>query len=89
MDRNQKITVAKFVVSSITTIGASKIAGQIIKNNIAPKNTIDKVLIFAGAFVIGVIVSNAVKKQSEQMIDEVVETWDSVRGTLPQTDTNS
>lgn len=68
-----KIGAIKLVVSGIVGMGASRIAGQIIKNNVtAPTNLLEKVALMAGTWAIGGIIAERSRKHTDDAIDQVV-----------------
>lgn len=68
-----KIGAIKMVVSGIVGMGASRIAGQIIKNNVtAPTNLLEKVALMAGTWAIGGIIAERSRKHTDDAIDQVV-----------------
>lgn len=66
-----KLNAVKFVASSVVGIGAGKIVGQIIKDNIKPETMVEKVTMTAATFAIGGLVAAAAKKYTSDQIDEV------------------
>lgn len=73
-----KLTVVKFLASGIVGIGAGKIVGNIIKNQVKPVTLIDKVTVTAAAWVIGAMASEMTKKYTNDTIENTVETIKSV-----------
>lgn len=69
-----KLNVAKVLISGIVGIGTGRIVQQIIKNNITPTSTIDKVTVLSAAWVIGGIASEATKSYTNNMIDDMAKT---------------
>jgi hypothetical protein len=68
-----KISLVKMVASGIVGMGASKIAGQIIKNNVAaPTNLIERVMLAAGAWGIGGIVAQSSRDHTNDVVDKTV-----------------
>lgn len=74
-----KIQIAKIVTSTIVGMGTSRIAGQIVKNNVVPKNVIDKVTIVGASVVIGSMASAATKAHTGEIIDEMVEAFEKIK----------
>jgi hypothetical protein len=69
--------ICKFLVSGAVGIGASKIVKEAIKSFAPePKNLFDKVTIAAGAWILGGIVATAVRKNSNETIDSVLDAGD-------------
>lgn len=66
------LAVVKFVASGVVGIGTGKIVGKIIKNNVTPETLIDKVTVLAAGWVIAGIATNATKKYTDDMVDDVV-----------------
>lgn len=64
------LSAVKFVASGVVGIGAGKIVGKIIKNNVSPETLIDKVTVVSASWVISGIVTTATKKYTNEMIDE-------------------
>jgi hypothetical protein len=67
------VRLTKFATKIVVGFGASKIAGDIIKNNVrTPVTKIDKITILSASFVIGMMASNAVEKYAAGAIDDLV-----------------
>lgn len=66
-----KLEIAKAATSFIVSVGASKITAQIIKNNTNPESVTEAVAMTGGAIVLGMIVADATKKYTDNMIDEI------------------
>lgn len=66
-----KLEMFKTAVSGIVGIGTSKIAHQIISNNVTAENTMDTITIAAGSMVIGQMIAEASKKHTDKTIDDI------------------
>lgn len=77
-----KLEMFKTAVSGIVGIGTSKIAHQIISNNVTPENAIDKVTIAAGSIVIGQMVAEASKKHTDKTIDDIALNYVKLRNQI-------
>lgn len=73
------LIVAKAVVGSIASIGASTIVGTIIKNNVPTPKLTTKVTVWVGGTIISMIVADAVKNYTYDAIDGLVESYDSAK----------
>lgn len=68
------VKLTKFATKIVVGFGASKIAGDIIKNNVrTPVTKIDKITITGAAFVIGWMASEAVENYATKQIDDLIE----------------
>lgn len=66
-----KLGLVKMAVSGVVGVGTGKIVGKIIKNNITPETLIDKITVGAAAWTIGGIATEATKKYTSEMIDDI------------------
>lgn len=76
------IGVVKAVTTFVVGAGTTKIVTGIIKNNTDPENLRDTVAISTAGFVIGSMAANAVKDYTDASIDEIVETYYSLKNKL-------
>lgn len=67
-----KLDIAKKTLEIATSFGASKIAHDIIKNNVRTDSTFQKVTVIVGSFALGSAVSRAAAQEMNRTIDEVV-----------------
>ena len=72
-----KIKVSKFVVGCVVAAGVSRIVGGIVSNNTVPKNLWQKATILAGSFVLGGIVVGVAKKETDAIIDQIIDGYRS------------
>lgn len=70
-----KLEIAKKTASIIVGLGTGTVTGGIIKNNVVPKNNLEKVTVFAAATVIGSMTSTATTAHTEAKIDELADWW--------------
>ena len=67
------IPMAKLAAQVVAGLGVSKIAGDIIKNNVAVVTTAQSVMVKAGTFVIGSMLweqsSNHIERQTEELLE--------------------
>jgi hypothetical protein len=82
MDPNSSgVRFTKFATKITVGIGAGKIAADVIANNTrVPTTKIDKITMWAGGFVIGMMFSEAVEKYALKTIDEIIEQVNELRG---------
>lgn len=67
------LAITKLVLSGVVGIGTGKVVSQIIKSNIAtPETFVDKVTMTAAIWVIGGVATNATKKYTNELVDDVV-----------------
>lgn len=70
-----KIDVTKKTLRFLNHTGAGTIVGQIVKDNITPRNTYEKVTVFvAGAFISSAL-GAAATVQSDKVVDDLAEAW--------------
>lgn len=74
-----KLGAVKFVVSGVVGIGTGKIVNQFIKGNVTAESKFDKAAIFAASWVIGAMATEATKKQTDSMIDDVVKQYNDFK----------
>lgn len=74
------IGFTKFAAKLIAGGGASKIAGTIIRNNVDPETLAEKVQVYTGAAVIGMMVSEKVGEFTDAKLDKL-EDWIESRST--------
>ena len=70
-----KIEFAKKAITFIVGMGTTKIASDIIKNNVDPQNVAEKVTVFAGGMVIGSMAADATKEYTGAKVDEMISWW--------------
>lgn len=66
------LPAVKVVTQIVASVGAAKIVGEIIKNNVNIVTTLDKILVGTGSFALGSMVGTAVGKHVVETIDEIV-----------------
>lgn len=66
------LPVVKLGVSVLAGIPVSKIANDIIRNNVTIVTKIDKVKVVTGSVVIGVMISESLSKTTDKLVDTVV-----------------
>lgn len=66
------LPVVKLGVATLSSISVSKIATDIIKNNVTIVTKIDKVKVATGSAVIGVMLSNQIAKTTDMLVDAVI-----------------
>ncbi len=76
------IAVVKAVTTFVVGAGTTKIVTGIIKHNTDPENLRDTVAISTAGFVIGSMAANAAKDYTDASIDEIVETYYSLKNKL-------
>ncbi len=62
----------KLGVATLAGIPVSKIANDIIKNNVTVVTKIDKVKVVTGSVVIGAMISQQVSKTTDMLVDGIV-----------------
>lgn len=66
------LPVVKLGVATLAGIPVSKIANDIIKNNVTIVTKMDKVKVVTGSVVIGAMISQQVSKTTDMLVDAVV-----------------
>lgn len=67
--------IAKKAVSTIVGIGTSTITHAIIKNNVQPDTTFQKVTVTSASVAIGMMASDATSSWTDAKIDEAIDWW--------------
>lgn len=67
-----KIELTKTITKFVVGVSTSATVGAVIRNNVNPENTLQKVEIAIGAATVGAIAAEHAKRFTDQMIDEVV-----------------
>lgn len=71
-----KLAATKFVVNFVVGAGVSKVVNEIIVNNThQPEKVIEKVTMFAGCAVLGMMAKDASKTYVSAKIDSTIESW--------------
>jgi hypothetical protein len=70
-----KLDITKSVASFLVGAGTSKIATDIIKNNVVPTNLYQKVTVVGAGVVIGMMAADGTKKYTTTKIDEAAAWW--------------
>lgn len=63
----------KLATTTLVGIGTAKITKAIIANNIEPETDLDTITVNAGSIVLGMMVADASKKYTDNLIDETVD----------------
>ena len=66
------LPIVKLGVATLAGIPVSKIANDIIKNNVTIVTQMDKVKVVTGSVVIGAMISQQVSKTTDALVDAVV-----------------
>lgn len=66
------LPVVKLGVATLAGIPVSKIANDIIKNNVTIVTKMDKIKVVTGSVVIGAMISQQVSKTTDTLVDTVV-----------------
>jgi hypothetical protein len=66
------LPVVKLGVATLAGIPVSKIANDIIKNNVTIVTKIDKVKVATGSVVIGAMISQSLSRTTDMLVDTVV-----------------
>lgn len=66
------LPVVKLATAALAGIPVSKIANDIIKNNVTIVTKIDKVKVVTGSFVIGAMITKALSNTTDAVVDSVV-----------------
>jgi hypothetical protein len=66
------LPVVKLGVAVLAGIPVSKIANDIIKNNVTIVTQIDKIKVATGSIVIGAMISQSLSKTTDTLVDSVV-----------------
>lgn len=70
-----KLKVFKFAASVVVGVGTTRIVSGIIRSNVTPKSTIQKLTVMAASLVIGSMAARATRKHLDEMIEEAIEGW--------------
>lgn len=70
-----KIKIAKFLTGVVVASGVTRIVNNVVRNNVVPANAWQKITTLAGSIVIGGIVAAAAKKETDEIIDIIVENY--------------
>lgn len=70
-----KIAVTKTVAKHVVAWSTSFAVGAIVRNNVTPKNILQKVEVEVAAIVIGYMVAEQAEKTVSNMIDKAVVAW--------------
>lgn len=72
-----KIQIAKQIVGFVVGAGTATISRTIIKNNVDPEKSTNKVTVNAASVVIGAMATDATRKYTDAKIDEIVNWWET------------
>ena len=70
-----KIALAKKIAKPVVAWSVSFAIGNALRNNVAPKNTLQNVELWVASLVVGAIVAEHAEKYIECAIDRAVEEW--------------
>jgi len=71
--------VTKFIVSHVVGYGTGVIVYGIIKNNVAPDRTHQKIGVATASFVLGDLVSSKTLDRSNELVDKAFDAFDRFR----------
>lgn len=66
------LPVVKLGVAALAGIPVSKIANDIIKNNVTILTKVDKIKVVTGSVVIGAMITQSISKTTDALVDSVV-----------------
>lgn len=84
-----KLQIVKGLVGSVVAGGVSKIVHDIIANNTSPEKLVDKVPVYIGAGVLGMMAKDLSKAYTSDKIDKYIATWKKVQAKLEEASTES
>ena len=73
------LKITKFVVGAVVAVGAGKIAGHIIRNNVTPRSGFEAVTMATAAFVLCGMVGAMAANESDKQIDEFIKAWKQMK----------
>ena len=74
-----KIAVTKTVAKHVVAWSTSFAVSNIVRNNVAPKNIVQKVEVQVAAVVLGYMVTEHAEKAVFKMIDECVDAYNQIK----------
>lgn len=80
------LPAVKLGVAMLAGIPVSKIANDIVRNNVTIVTKIDKVKVVTGSVVIGAMISQQVSKTTDALVDAVVDLKHRVRNSEENTE---
>ena len=83
------LPVVKLGVATLAGIPVSKIANDIIKNNVTIVTKMDKVKVVTGSVVIGAMISQQVSKTTDMFVDAVANIKNRAENTDPEIEAES
>lgn len=78
------LQITKFAVGLVVGSGVSSIVHTAIKNNVQPKNLLQTVKIGSASLVLGAMAADATKNYTNSKIDEMIESFKSMREKLAE-----
>jgi hypothetical protein len=84
MQKLTKLDVTKIATNFVVGAGVSKIVKDIIVNNTHVETTNQKVVVFAGALVIGMMAKDATKSYTNAKIDSYVRLWEASQAKITE-----
>ena len=69
------LAILKVATSTIVGLGAYKVTGAIIKNNVPVESVIEKITVGSANIVIGLMVADATKSYTDGVFDQIEESW--------------
>lgn len=69
------LEILKVTTSTIVGIGAYKVTGAIIKNNVPVNSVLDKITVGTANVVIGLIAADATRAYTDGVFDTIEESW--------------
>jgi ribosomal protein L18 len=70
-----KLAVTKTAVRLAVGFSVSYVTSQVIKNNVVPETTVQKIEVIVAAIAIGDLICKRVEKHVDQVIDDAVKKW--------------
>lgn len=71
--RFTKLSIFKYSIATVVSIGVSKIVGAIVNNNVEPAGLISKICVKAAKFALTMMISSMAERHVNEFIDSVVE----------------
>ena len=69
------LEILKLTTSTVVGIGAYKVTGSIIKNNVPVNSVLDKITVGTANVVIGLMAADATKAYTDGVYDSIEESW--------------
>ncbi len=75
--------IVKIVARLAVGSGTNTIINAIIRNNVEPENTRDKIAVAAGSLAVSAMVADAAKKYTDEKVEQAFELYEKLRNRNP------